>query len=179
MNPEYRRFFAHVWAICWPWLWWNLRRLERWQEKHGRNLLIGVDKLGNTYVLQVGDAPEPDDLYSYEVPSLMPWVRLEAGAGLPETCSDDAAPYSRSFHGVFTVFFTVPAAQIRGPPQPALHASTSLSMSAHKERTHPERSRRMNSGAQNPCPRRSSRRKPGSRATRPALRCPGPRPAPG
>ena len=115
MNPEYRRFFAHVWALCWPWLWWNLRRLERWQAVTKRDLFISVDKFGNVYVRLIGDAPKPDDLYEYETPRLMPWERLEAGAGLPEATSQDV-PCMGSISGLYGVFYGVPATQIRGPP---------------------------------------------------------------
>ena len=57
MDPLYRPFFAHVWAFCWPWLWWNLVRLHAWRQRTGRPAFITVDKYGNITRRLIGDAP--------------------------------------------------------------------------------------------------------------------------
>ena len=57
MNPLYAHLYAHVMVLFWPWLWWQLRAIERWRQATGRGLLIAVDPCGNVHVRWVEDAP--------------------------------------------------------------------------------------------------------------------------
>jgi len=90
MDPRYRSLFQHVLPLFWPWLWWNLLRLDAYRRRVNRNILIQTDRMGNIRILLVGDAPKPDDLYSYEAPKVTSWERLAPGFCLPAT--PDIAP---------------------------------------------------------------------------------------
>ena len=105
MDPAYRPFFAHVWAFCWPWLWWNLVRLTAWRRRTRRAVFISVDRYGNIYINYVGDAPKPDSLYTYEPPGRMPWERLAPGA----------APAGPARAGAPGAVLSCGAAQAAGP----------------------------------------------------------------
>ncbi|MAN45225.1 MAG: hypothetical protein GYB49_12090 [Alphaproteobacteria bacterium] len=89
MDPHYRPFFKHVWAFCWPWLWWNLVRLTEWRRRTGRNVFVVVDKLGNVYIQYVGDVAGAKKTYTYEPSKIRAWERLAPGMYLP-----DAEPVS-------------------------------------------------------------------------------------
>jgi len=58
MNPLYAHLYAHVMVLFWPWLWWQLRAIERWRQQTGRGLLIAADQYGNVHVRWVEDAPD-------------------------------------------------------------------------------------------------------------------------
>jgi hypothetical protein len=58
MNPLYACLYAHVMVLFWPWLWWQLRAIERWRQATGRGLLIATDQYGNVHVRWVEDAPD-------------------------------------------------------------------------------------------------------------------------
>ena len=85
MDPHYRPFFKHVWAFCWPWLWWNLVRLTEWRRRTGRNVFVVVDKLGNVYIQYIGDVPGAKKTYTYEPPKVRAWERLAPSPHLPDT----------------------------------------------------------------------------------------------
>lgn len=85
MDPHYRSLFQHVLPLFWPWLWWNLFRLDAFRRRVNRNMLIRTDRMGNIRILCLGDAPKPDDLYSYEAPKIARWNRLAPGFCVPET----------------------------------------------------------------------------------------------
>jgi len=85
MDPRYRSLFQHVLPLFWPWLWWNLLRLDAYRRRVNRNILIQTDRMGNIRILLVGDVPKPDDLYSYEAPKVTSWQRLAPGFGVPAT----------------------------------------------------------------------------------------------
>ena len=76
MHPDLRPYFDHVWPLFWPWLIWNLLRVADWHTRTGQDGLFMVDCFGNVRLVRLSDAPEPDDLYSYEAPKQMPWERL-------------------------------------------------------------------------------------------------------
>ena len=80
MDPLYRPFFSHVWAICWPILWWNLVRLTAWRKRTGRPVWVTVDKFGNVHVRIIGDAPKRRAL-----PVWAPrWESSALAGGLPQ-----------------------------------------------------------------------------------------------
>ena len=118
MDPRYRSLFQHVLPLLWPWLWWNLLRLDAYRRRVNRNILIQTDRMGNIRILLVGDAPKPDDLYCYEAPRVTSRERRAPGFCLPETmpellaCLRAFAPRVRAPSG--------PAsgtnALVRGPP---------------------------------------------------------------
>ena len=58
MNPLHAPLYAHVMVLFWPWLWWQLRGIERWRRQTGRGLLIAADTYGNVHIRWVEDAPE-------------------------------------------------------------------------------------------------------------------------
>ena len=78
MHPDLRPYFDHVWPLFWPWLIWNLLRAAARYERTGQDALLMVDCFGNIRISCLGDAPAPDDLYTYEAPDIMPWERLAA-----------------------------------------------------------------------------------------------------
>ncbi|KJS35562.1 MAG: hypothetical protein VR74_15465, partial [Hyphomonas sp. BRH_c22] len=57
MHSRHARLYAHVMVLFWPWLWWQLRVIGRWQRETGRDLMLGVDTFGNVRVRWVGDEP--------------------------------------------------------------------------------------------------------------------------
>ena len=119
MNPHIRLMLQQVWPLFWPWLFWNLARAAEWQKRTGRDALISVDRFGNIHFLVLGDAPAPDDLYSYEAPKVPRWERPALGSDLPQSVSPGAASPSWSIHGPYMAAFMVPAgrpARVRGPP---------------------------------------------------------------
>jgi hypothetical protein len=83
MDPAYRPFFAHVWAFCWPWLWWNLVRLTAWRKRTGRRVFVTVDKYGNVAIRYIGDAPTPDNAYTYTPPRVPRWQSPALASDLP------------------------------------------------------------------------------------------------
>lgn len=86
MDPLYRPFFQHVWAICWPWLWWNLLRLTAWRRRTGRPVWVTVDRFGNVRIRIIGDAPKVSTL-----PAWQPrWARPLLASGLPQVAADMA-----------------------------------------------------------------------------------------
>ncbi len=103
MDPHYIPFFRHVYALCWPWLWWNLVRLTAWRLKTGRQVFVQVDRFGNVYVRYIGDAPKPDDLYTYEPPAVPRWETQAARTSLP-VCVP--AGVSMNLSTVFPVLWT-------------------------------------------------------------------------
>ena len=84
MDPRYRSLFQHVLPLFWPWLWWNLFRLDAFRRRVNRNILIQTDRMGNIRILLIGDAPKPDNLYSYAAPKVTSRDRLAPGFCLPE-----------------------------------------------------------------------------------------------
>ncbi|MFT5776282.1 MAG: hypothetical protein ACI9NG_002253, partial [Hyphomonas sp.] len=46
-SPLYAHLYAHVMVLVWPWIWWQLRAIERWRQATGRGLLIAADQYGN------------------------------------------------------------------------------------------------------------------------------------
>lgn len=92
MDPAYRPFFAHVWAFCWPWLWWNLARLTAWRKRTRRRVFVSVDKYGNVFIRYIGDAPRPDNAYTYTPPHVPRWQSpslasdLPCGLNVPSAC---------------------------------------------------------------------------------------------
>ena len=90
MNPLYAHLYAHVMVLFWPWLWWQLRAIERWRQATGRGLLVAVDPYGNVHVRRVEDAPG-----AAHVRALVS-DRLARALG-----GDDATnPYSRCMSGL-------------------------------------------------------------------------------
>ena len=85
MDPRYCSLFQHVLPLFWPWLWWNLLRLDAYRRRVNRNILIQTDRMGNIRILLVGDAPKPDDLYCYKPPKVASWDRLAPGFCVPVT----------------------------------------------------------------------------------------------
>ena len=120
MHPELRAYYDHVYPLFWPWLWWNLIRAALWHQRTGRDALMAVDCFGNIRIVFLGDAPKPDDLYSYDQPKTMPWNRLAPGFALQQDVYACARPESRGAHmwsinGVYMALYMTPAF-IRGPP---------------------------------------------------------------
>ena len=74
MDPRYRPFYQHVWAFCWPILWWNLMRLAAVQRKVKRNIWVTVTRTGQIRVRYIADAPVrrvlPEWSARWERPSL-------------------------------------------------------------------------------------------------------------
>jgi hypothetical protein len=58
MNPLHAPLYAYVMVLFWPWLWWQLRAIERWRQATGRGLQIAADQYGNVHVRWVEDAPD-------------------------------------------------------------------------------------------------------------------------
>lgn len=76
MNPLYAHLYAHVMVLFWPWLWWQLRAIERWRQATGRGLLIAADPYGNVHVRWVEDAP---DAVNARAPVLVRLARALSG----------------------------------------------------------------------------------------------------
>ena len=74
MDPRYRPFYQHVWAFCWPILWWNLMRLAAVQRKVKRTIWVTVTRTGQIRVRYIADAPVrrvlPEWSARWERPSL-------------------------------------------------------------------------------------------------------------
>jgi hypothetical protein len=123
MQSGLRPYFDHVIPVFWPWLWWNLIRVALWHKRTGRDALLRLDRFGNIRFVYIQDAPQPDDLYSYEAPKVTSWDRLAPGFGLPdEPDSLSGMPGCvRAFYAsVRAVFGHIPdiPEQVRGPPWP-------------------------------------------------------------
>lgn len=133
MNPLYAHLYAHVMVLFWPWLWWQLRAIERWRQATGRGLLIAADQYGNVHVRWVEDAPDAAQ------------VRAPVSDRLARALSGDDAtfPYSRltpgfSLHSVRacrTRFRPAPGRRTRGMSPSAAHLTRP---SVLKIRTHPK-----------------------------------------
>jgi hypothetical protein len=63
MHTRHAHLYAHVHVLLWPWLCWQLARLDRWMKETVRGPLVSVDRWGNVYVLHMSDAPWAEDLY--------------------------------------------------------------------------------------------------------------------
>ena len=55
-NPH-ADLYASVHVLFWPWLWWQLTRLQGWMNETRCSLLVHVDRRGNVRVRYVTDAP--------------------------------------------------------------------------------------------------------------------------
>ena len=122
MDPAYRPFFAHVYAVCWPWLWWNLVWFTAWRKRTGRRAFISVDKYGNIYIRYVGDAKEANPL-----PAWRPrWDDPSLESDLPQGVELDLNPASgmariypflfRAIYGPFMGHAQPTSAPVRAPP---------------------------------------------------------------
>jgi len=83
MEPSLKPYFDHVWPVFWPWLVWNLIRFARWHLRTGQDALLAVDCFGNIRITHLCDAPQAEDLYTYEPPKVTSWERLAPGFGMP------------------------------------------------------------------------------------------------
>jgi len=50
--------YKNVPVYLWPWVWWQLFQIERWNKETGRMVLGGVARDGKVYVLHVADDPD-------------------------------------------------------------------------------------------------------------------------
>ena len=118
MDSAYRPFFAHVYAVCWPWLWWNLVWFTAWRKRTGRRAFISVDKYGNIYIRYIGDAKEANPL-----PAWRPrWDDPSLESDLPQgvnPASGMARIYPFLFRAIYGPFMgqrRAIAAPVRAPP---------------------------------------------------------------
>jgi hypothetical protein len=116
MHPALRPYYDHVIPVFWPWLWLNLVRFALWHMRTGHEALLAVDCFGNIRIVQLADAPKPDDLYTYEAPLMPRWESPALSSDLP--VSVPAFGYSvfiASLCRVYAVFYVV-RERVRGPP---------------------------------------------------------------
>jgi len=117
MHPALRPYYDHVIPVFWPWLWLNLIRFALWHMRTGREALLAVDCFGNIRIVQLADAPKPDDLYTYEAPLVPRWERPALGSDLPVSIPvSGCAIFIASLCRVYAVFDVV-RERVRGPPR--------------------------------------------------------------
>jgi len=118
MPSGLRPYFDYVIPVFWPWLWWNLIRIALWHKRTGRDALLRLDRFGNIRFVFIEDAPQPDDLYSYEAPKVSSWERLAPGFCLPEMPDIAPACVRASCPDIRAVSGHLPGIpeQVRGPP---------------------------------------------------------------
>jgi hypothetical protein len=51
------QLYAHTLVWCWPWLWWQLWRLDLYVWTTGRDVAFAVDTWGNLRIKFIGDDP--------------------------------------------------------------------------------------------------------------------------
>lgn len=84
--------YAFVHPVCWPWLWFQLWRLQHWIQATRRDVLFRVDQFGNLYVDFISDAPHDPARYTFESPPVPAWARPGLASDLPETLTASARP---------------------------------------------------------------------------------------
>ena len=72
--PARAQLYAFVHPLCWPWLWFQLWRLQLWIQSSKRDVLFRVDRYGNLYVDFISDAPRDPSRYAYEAPAVPAWA---------------------------------------------------------------------------------------------------------
>ncbi|HPF22746.1 MAG TPA: hypothetical protein PK417_04670, partial [Hyphomonas sp.] len=89
-----------------------------YRRRVNRNILIQTDRMGNIRILVVGDAPKPDDHYSYEAPKVTSRDRLAPGYCMPETTPEHLECVTTICAPVRTALGDPmrTAAFVRGPP---------------------------------------------------------------
>lgn len=73
--PAGAHLYAFVHPVCWPWLWFQLLRLQHWIQATSRDVLFRVDRLGNLYVNFISDTPCDPARYTFEPPPVPVWAR--------------------------------------------------------------------------------------------------------
>ena len=102
MTPTARAsLYAHVHILFWPWLWWQLLRLDAWIAVTGRSVLFSVDRCGNLYWRHIADDPDAPRPWAPSPPQHLPWnpyptacsqlARLGAGLAYDPTRHGDQA----------------------------------------------------------------------------------------
>jgi len=66
--------YAFVHPLFWPWLWFQLWRLEAWQRAAKRGVLFRIDRFGNLSINTIGDAPRDPRGYHYDAPPVPAWA---------------------------------------------------------------------------------------------------------
>ena len=90
--PARAHLYAFVHPVCWPWLWFQLWRLQLWIQSRKRDVLFRVDRYGNLYVDFISDAPRDPSRYTCEPPSVPAWAAPGLASDKPETVAAEARP---------------------------------------------------------------------------------------
>lgn len=90
--PSRPHLYAFVHPLCWPWLWFQLWRLQLWIQSSKRDVLFRVDRFGNVYVDFISDAPRDPSRYTYEAPPVPAWAAPCLASDMPETVAAAARP---------------------------------------------------------------------------------------
>ena len=101
MPSRFAHLYAFVHPLFWPWLWFQLWRLDVWQRASRRDVLFKVDRWGNLYINAIGDAPRDPALYHYDAPRVPAWAAPALACGLPDnivpqgigTCTEHPAAH--------------------------------------------------------------------------------------
>jgi hypothetical protein len=90
--------FAFVHPLFWPWLWFQLWRLEAWQRTAKRDVLFRVDRFGNVYITCLGDGPRDPSLYTYTAPTVPAWAAPGLASDMPGDVAQAALPAAPPCH---------------------------------------------------------------------------------
>ena len=72
------QLYAHTLVWCWPWLWWQLWRLDLYVWATGRDVAFAVNQWGQLRIKFIGDDPNapkawtPCSMQAYVKPFQMP-----------------------------------------------------------------------------------------------------------
>ncbi|WP_340694246.1 hypothetical protein [Hyphomonas sp.] len=90
--------YAFVHPLFWPWLWFQLWRLEAWQRTAKRDVLFRVDRFGNLSINAVGDGPRDPRLYHYDAPPVPAWAAPGLASDMPDNVAQAALPAAPPCH---------------------------------------------------------------------------------
>lgn len=86
------QLYAHTLVWCWPWLWWQLWRLDLYVWATGRDVAFAVDTWGNLRIKFIGDDPYAPKAWTPY--SMQAYVK-------PFEIPDGACAYARFQNGFF------------------------------------------------------------------------------
>jgi len=84
--------YAFVHPLFWPWLWFQLWRLEAWQRAAKRDVLFRIDRFGNLSINAIGDAPRDPRRYHCDAPPVPAWAAPGLASDIPEAFAQAALP---------------------------------------------------------------------------------------
>ena len=89
MPSRRAHLYAFVHPLFWPWLWFQLWRLDTWQRAAQRDVLFRIDRRGNLYINAIGDAPRDPALYHYDAPRIPAWAAPALACDLPDNITPE------------------------------------------------------------------------------------------